>query len=80
MSVTPRPFGARRRRPRRTETIGRWVLRIAIAGAIFAVGVAVGQALEDRPEAGEPVTTFGTIRPWTGTATTGPTTTTVAPR
>jgi hypothetical protein len=80
VSITPRPLGARRRRPRRMETIGRWLLRIAIAGAIFAVGVAVGQALEDRPEAGEPVTTFGTIRPWTRTTTTtGPTVTTAPP-
>jgi hypothetical protein len=29
--------------------------------------VAVGQALEDRPEAAKPVTSVATIKPWTQT-------------
>jgi hypothetical protein len=34
---------------------------------VFAIGVAVGQALEDRPPASEPITNITTIRPWTQT-------------
>jgi hypothetical protein len=34
---------------------------------VFGIGVAVGQALEDRPKAGKPVTNVSTIRPWTQT-------------
>ena len=34
---------------------------------VFAAGIALGQALEDRPEAGTPVTSFATIEPWTQT-------------
>jgi hypothetical protein len=75
VSLHPRPVGDRdRRRRRRTGTLARWLVRAVIAAVIFALGVAVGQALEDRPEAGEPVTTFGTIQPWTQTTTTGTTT------
>jgi hypothetical protein len=70
VSLQPRPVGARdRRRRRRTQTLVRWLVRAVVAGVIFALGVAVGQAIEDRPEAGEPVTTFATIEPWTQTAT-----------
>jgi hypothetical protein len=34
---------------------------------VFALGVAVGQALEDRPRARKPVTNITTIQPWTQT-------------
>jgi hypothetical protein len=51
----------------------RWLVRFVAAAVVFAVGVAVGQALEDRPEAGEPVTRVATIEPWTQTG--GPATT-----
>jgi hypothetical protein len=47
----------------------RWLIRIAIVVVVFAIGVAVGQALEDRPPAGEPITNISTIRPWTQTTT-----------
>jgi hypothetical protein len=47
--------------------IAGWLLRLAIVAVAFALGVAVGQALEDRPPAGEPVTNISTIRPWTQT-------------
>ncbi|MDQ3778828.1 MAG: hypothetical protein M3310_08225, partial [Actinomycetota bacterium] len=43
----------------------RWAAVAVGALAVFAAGVAVGQALEERPKAGQPVTTFATIRPWT---------------
>jgi hypothetical protein len=47
--------------------VTRWLVRIAIVAIVFALGVAVGQALEDRPPSREPVTNISTIRPWTQT-------------
>jgi hypothetical protein len=58
----------RSRRKRRLPAVARWLVRIAIVAVAFALGVAVGQALEDRPPAGEPVTNISTIRPWTQTS------------
>ena len=60
------PASARRRRKRRTGVLG-WLLRLAAVVLVFGVGVAVGQALEDRPEPSKPVTSFRTIQPWTQT-------------
>jgi hypothetical protein len=57
----------RRRRRRRLPAVGRWLAGIAIVVVAFALGVAVGQALEDRPQEGDPVTNISTIRPWTQT-------------
>jgi hypothetical protein len=34
---------------------------------VFGLGIAVGQALEDKPAARDPVTNIRTIRPWTTT-------------
>jgi hypothetical protein len=45
-------------------------VRLAVVGVVFALGVALGQALEDRPVPGEPVTSVTTIQPWTQTGTT----------
>jgi hypothetical protein len=56
-----------RRRRRRRAGVLRWLARIAAVAVVFAVGVAVGQALEDRPETGPPVTRIATIQPWTQT-------------
>ena len=56
-----------RRRPRRGAGAVRGLIAALAAGILFAAGVAVGQALEDRPQAGDPVTSFATIRPWTQT-------------
>jgi hypothetical protein len=66
-----RPAGARRRR--RGAGLGRWLVRALAAVIIFGGGLAVGQALEERPRAGDPVTSFTTIAPWTQTATTAQT-------
>jgi hypothetical protein len=55
------------RRKRRGRTILRWALGIAAAAVVFAVGVAFGQALEDQPQPGKPVTDVTTIQPWTQT-------------
>jgi hypothetical protein len=56
----------RRRRRRGAGVVG-WVLRLAAVVIVFGLGVAVGQALEDRPEPAQPVTSFRTIQPWTQT-------------
>ena len=42
-------------------------MRAAILVLVFGIGVAVGQALEDRPRAEKPVTRVSTITPWTQT-------------
>jgi hypothetical protein len=55
------------RRRRRDRQILSILLGIAAAAVVFAVGVALGQALEDRPEPGQPVTEVSTIQPWTQT-------------
>jgi hypothetical protein len=57
----------RARRERRLPVIALWLLRLAVVVVAFALGVAVGQALEDAPPEGEPVTNITTIRPWTQT-------------
>jgi hypothetical protein len=57
----------RARQKRRLPGIAIWLLRLAVVVAAFALGVAVGQALEDTPPAGDPVTNITTIRPWTQT-------------
>jgi hypothetical protein len=56
-----------RRRPRRGARVLRWFGVALVATGLFGAGVAVGQALEDRPDAGQPVTSFATIKPWTQT-------------
>jgi sorbitol-specific phosphotransferase system component IIC len=50
------------KRPRRNAVL-RWLLILAVAAAIFAAGVALGQALHDNPKPGITVTTVTTIRP-----------------
>ena len=70
MTVSPDPIGrARRRRGGRGRWSGvlRWLGVAAGAIVVFAGGVALGQALEERPKAGQPVTTYATIQPWTRT-------------
>ena len=75
--MTTRP-SARRRRKRGVGVLG-WLVRIAAAVIVFAVGVAVGQALEDRPEPSTPVTSVQTIQPWTQTGGVTETRTVTAP-
>ena len=55
------------RRSSRSRRILLILLGIAAVAVVFALGVAMGQALEDRPEPGQPVTDVSTIQPWTQT-------------
>lgn len=48
----------------------RWLIGLLVLGVVFALGVALGQAIEDRPRPGKPVTNITTIQPWTHTRTT----------
>jgi hypothetical protein len=57
----PRP--ERRRRPRRLLTATRWALKLLLAAVVFGAGVALGQALHDRPEPGPAKTLVRTLRP-----------------
>ena len=68
-----------RRRPRRNARVLRWIGVALVATCLFGAGVAVGQALEDRPEAGQPVTSYATIQPWTQTDRVTETRTVTAP-
>ena len=63
MSVAP--VERRQRAPgrRRRRALLRWLLGLVVAAAIFAAGVAVGEALHDNPKPGITVTTVKTIRP-----------------
>ena len=67
MTIGPSRPAARTRRPRRGRVPMRWLIRAVILAVVFGLGVAVGQALEDRPRTEKPVTNISTIRPWTQT-------------
>ncbi len=58
-----------RRRRRRRAQVSRWAIRGAIALALFALGIAVGQSLQDNPKPSGPFTQVRTIPP-IGTVTT----------
>jgi hypothetical protein len=55
-----------RRRRRRREELTRWGLRVALVLIVFALGVALGQALHDNPEPGRTITLERTLRIPTG--------------
>lgn len=50
-----------RRRQRRREELSRWSFRIAFLLLVFALGVAVGEALHDNPKTGGSLTIERTI-------------------
>lgn len=58
---TPIEREERRRRHRRQE-LSRWGVRAFVVVLVFAVGVAVGQALQDNPTPGRTVTFDRTVR------------------
>jgi len=52
-----------RRRPRRRRLRSRPVLLVVALVAVFLLGVAVGQALDDAPKPGSDVTSVRTLSP-----------------
>lgn len=61
--VLPGPTRRERRRRRRGAVARRWGVRLVVAGAIFALGVALGEALHDNPAPGHTSTSLRTVRP-----------------
>jgi hypothetical protein len=59
-TLTPVERSERRRRRRREELV-RWGIRIGLTLLVFALGLALGQALEDSPKLGETVTLERTL-------------------
>jgi hypothetical protein len=55
-----------RRKRRRREEVTRWVIRALVVVLVFALGVALGQALHDNPKPGETITLETTLRVPTG--------------
>lgn len=52
-----------RRRRRRRAQVSRWAIRGAIGLALFALGIAVGQSLQDNPKPSGPFTQVRTLPP-----------------
>jgi cell division septal protein FtsQ len=63
--VTERASERRRRRHRRNvrRRALRWLAGLLLAGALFALGVAVGEALHDNPRPGLTTTSLTTVNP-----------------
>ena len=59
-SLSPAERRERRRRRRREELL-RWGIRLAAVLLVFALGVAVGQALHDNPKPGQTTTLERTL-------------------
>jgi hypothetical protein len=59
-SLSPAERRERRRRRRREELL-RWGIRLAVVLLVFALGVAVGQALHDNPKPGQTTTLERTL-------------------
>jgi hypothetical protein len=57
--------GQRRTRQRRRPSLVRWGAPIAAAIVLFALGVALGQALEENRRGGETSTSIRTLEPET---------------
>jgi hypothetical protein len=56
-------LAVRRAKRRRRSVAWRWVAAAALLVCVFAVGVALGQALNDNPKPGGERTTQRTLRP-----------------
>jgi hypothetical protein len=64
-ALTPVDRNERRRLRRRQETI-RWSIRVLVVVVAFALGVALGQAIQDNPQPGGTVTFDRTLQIPTG--------------
>ena len=60
-TLTPVERSARRRR-RRQEDLVRWGIRAVVVLVVFALGIAIGQALHDNPKPGTTITFERTLR------------------
>jgi ABC-type transporter Mla subunit MlaD len=63
--LTPVDRNERRRLRRRQETV-RWTIRVLAVVVVFALGVALGQAIQDNPRPGRTVTFDRTLQIPTG--------------
>lgn len=59
-SLSPAERRQRRQRRRREELL-RWGIRLAVVLLVFALGIAVGQALHDNPKPGQTTTLERTL-------------------
>jgi hypothetical protein len=50
-----------RRKRRRREEVSRWTIRVLVIVLVFALGIALGQALHDNPKPGETTTLERTL-------------------
>jgi hypothetical protein len=66
-TITPVERNERRRLRRRQETV-RWSTRVLAIVLIFALGVALGQAIQDNPRPGRTLTSDRTLHIPTGGA------------
>jgi len=73
-ALTPVDRNERRRLRRRQEAI-RWTIRVLVVVVVFALGVALGQAIQDNPRPGRTATFDRTLHVPTG----GPQGSTVTP-
>jgi hypothetical protein len=55
-----------RRKRRRREEVSRWAIRVLVIVLVFALGIALGQALHDNPKPGETTTLERTLSVPTG--------------
>jgi hypothetical protein len=63
VSLDPQVLARRRAQLRRRSLPWRWIVGIALLACVFAVGVALGEALHDNPKPGGEKTTQRTLRP-----------------
>ena len=63
MTLDRESHALRRARRRRRSVTWRWVAAAALLVCVFAVGVALGEALHDNPKPGGERTTQRTLRP-----------------
>lgn len=63
MTLDREALALRRARRRRRKRAGRWIAATVLLVCVFAVGLALGEALHDNPKPGGERTTERTLRP-----------------